>query len=100
VANECPRLRGIGPSNIAPPLVGTTRGVAQVAATTLFHGHVQYHTFLNNQGGQRMSIMRSIEVMGILRDIVQFYRTTLLHQIPCIVNYVAHLRTSIASAYI
>jgi hypothetical protein len=38
---------------MVPPPVGPVGGVAQVVATTLFHGPIQYHSFLNNQGGQR-----------------------------------------------
>jgi hypothetical protein len=47
VENECPILRGIGPSNtpMAPPPVGPVGGVAQVATTTPFHGPIQYHAF-------------------------------------------------------
>ena len=50
VASECMRLRGMGPSNMAPPLVGPMGGVAQVFFVAPFHGLVQYHVFPNNQG--------------------------------------------------
>jgi hypothetical protein len=36
---------------MAHPPVGPSGGVAQVNATTPFHGPVQYHDFPNYQGG-------------------------------------------------
>jgi hypothetical protein len=55
VVNECPRLRGKGPSGTQtfPPPVGLVEGVVQVVVTMPFHGPIQYHAFLNTQRGKR-----------------------------------------------
>jgi hypothetical protein len=49
--DQCQRIYiRVGPSPMAPPPIGPLGGVTQVIATTPFHGLVQYHAFMNNQG--------------------------------------------------
>jgi len=48
-------MRGEGPLStpLEPPPVELIGGVAQVVITTPFHVPIQYHVFMNNQGGQK-----------------------------------------------
>jgi hypothetical protein len=50
---ECSILRGSGPPThpMVPLPVGPVGGVLQVVTTTPFHDYVQYHAFMNHQGG-------------------------------------------------
>jgi hypothetical protein len=50
---KCLRLMGEGPSStpLEPLSVGPSGGVVKFSTTTPFHGPIQYHAFLNNQGG-------------------------------------------------